>query len=199
MFSPLFFVCVAIAWPLVFTGTITVSSSTALQPGDLTCTGVNDRKSTLIKDLIIQNAITILNSSAINGGTLQLSEGVFNLNGQIDLISNLVLAGSGLGVTILKLVDNSSTFELGLATPGTIRGKLVNNIVIQDLSMDGNRANNNATGAMTFGKHGIRCEQCTELLVKNVEFSHFPGHGYLNLSIALAHLDKSDSFFTLQT
>lgn len=64
--------------------TVIVQSSTSAVVGDYVCNGTNDQ-------VQIQQAINFVNASG--GGIVQLSDGTFNINGQIDLAQNLVLLG----------------------------------------------------------------------------------------------------------
>jgi hypothetical protein len=112
---------------------------------------------------------------------VQLSDGLFNLNGQITLISDLVFKGRGISATTMKLVASSSKVQSGIALEGTLRGDTVSNIVLSDFSMDGNRLKNMQPGAGTHVKHAFFCRSCTKVLVKSVSARSFTKNGYINL------------------
>jgi hypothetical protein len=120
------------------------------------------------------------------GGKIILSDGQFNLNGQITLSSHITILGQGLGVTVLRLVDNSRPFELGVSLRGTLRGKNITNMTISGLTLNGNSQNNNSTGVMKYGKDGSNfiiilgfyCEVCSSILLNYTQYINFPGHGY---------------------
>jgi hypothetical protein len=92
--------------------------------------------------------------SKLIGGKIILSDGQFNLDGQITLSSHITILGQGVGITVLRIVDNSKPYELGISLKGTLRGRNITNITISGLTLNGNSKNNNFTGAMKYGKDG---------------------------------------------
>ena len=145
--------------------TLTVVSSTSSIQGDFKCTGTND-------NLIIQQALFQLNAT---GGTLILSDGTFHISDQLFLVSNLVLKGQGIDITIIRSTDNAGPF----ARAGTIRGLALTNLVVQDFTGDGNRLNNlgdaYARGTISYGKFGFYCEACSNVLAQRVGMNSYTG------------------------
>lgn len=85
------------------------------------------------------------------GGKVQLLEGTFNLSAQIDAISNLHLAGMGKTNTVLRVADGASINGVDLLD--------VTGVTIENLSIDGNAANNVKQSAM--GDHIQNCIHAT--------------------------------------
>lgn len=84
---------------------------------------------------------------AAGGGIVYLPAGVYGLSGAgftstyagIQIRSNVTVAGDGIGATIIKVLDGSSSGFTGiLRTPV---GEETHDVTIRDLSIDGNRAN----------------------------------------------------------
>ncbi len=108
--------------------TLTVVANGSKMTGDFQCTGSDDQ-------VVIQQALDQLKAS---GGTLILSDGTFYLSNQIVLVSNLVFKGQGMQATTIVTAPNAGPFRRA----GTIHGLKVSNLVMQDFTGDGNRANN---------------------------------------------------------
>jgi parallel beta-helix repeat protein len=82
----------------------------------------------------INSAITALGAT---GGTVYLEEGTYIIDGQINMASNMTLAGAGPG-TILKLKDSINV------AINTIVSSSVSRVTFRDFKLDGNRTNNSA-------------------------------------------------------
>lgn len=72
--------------------------------GDLVCSGEDDH-------LVIQEAIDSLGGEQ---GTVELSDGIFVISGQIHLASNLILKGQGRLETTIKTDDNTPEYDKGI-------------------------------------------------------------------------------------
>jgi hypothetical protein len=138
--------------------TVTVVSSTSKMHGNLRCTGKDD-------NLEIQAALDFLEPT---GGTIIFSEGTFTISTKLLLISNLVLKGQGMNLTVIKSADDCGPFK----NAGTLSGKNLSNIHLMDFSGDGNRRNNpgNAylVGTPAYGKFGFYCEVCYDVIIERV-------------------------------
>lgn len=85
---------------------------------------------------------------AAGGGTVYIPAGTFLMTGNpanssdgcIEVRSNVTLSGAGIGETVLKLVDHFDTRINGMVR--TPVDENVSNVVIENLTIDGNRANN---------------------------------------------------------
>jgi hypothetical protein len=133
---------------------------------DFYCNGTRD-------DLIIQQALNSFN--ATDNGIVQLTSGVYNFNGNIEMNSGTVLKGNGIDQTILRLVPDAGPFRKA----GLIRGFEINNIKISDLTLDGNRMLQSSKDPLIlYGKYGFYCESCIDLLLENVRIMSFQGYGF---------------------
>ena len=84
---------------------------------------------------------------AAGGGTIEMSAGTYIVRGDpanasrgpIELYSNMTLTGAGIGETVIKLAD-----DFNARINGIVRTALetVDNVLISNLTIDGNRANN---------------------------------------------------------
>ena len=127
--------------------TLVVASSTTSRSAsaDYVCDGSAD-------DVEIQSAVNALPAA---GGTVYLTDGIFNLSANIDLgnKTGVKLLGAGPG-TILKMASG--------ANASAIRGGTVLNITLADFSIDGNNANNTSGKGLQFltstGK-GVKAER----------------------------------------
>ncbi len=121
-----------------------VSSSTSPIKGDYTCDGTAD-------EVQIQAALTLANGTI----PVVLSGGTFNIASPLSLYNSSVLAGNGIGQTIIKQQDSIQDNVI-IASNKT-------DIQLRDFSIDGNKANNAS------GDNGIYFDGCSRFTVSNVE------------------------------
>src|SRR5262249_46627441 len=119
---------------------IVVSHSPADHP-DFLCDGVDD-------DVEINQAIQ--SADPVAGATVLLKPGTYHVLHSIRVLSNITLEGSG-PTTVIELEANAPTM---IGFSGIVRlkddakpdtAKRVHNVVVEDLVVDGNRANQPAT------------------------------------------------------
>lgn len=103
---------------------------------DYICDGTADQ-------VEINAAITALSST---GGVVRLSEGTFNIAADVTPTSNIIITGSGIA-TILKAVASTSANCIKIDT--------ASNVVVEDLQIDGNKANVNDIGIQYILLNGI--------------------------------------------
>ena len=87
------------------------------------------------------NAAAVINaaiSALPNGGKVLIKKGTYSITASINLASNIALVGEGPG-TILRIPDN---FNADLY--GVIAGSGVNHVLVANLRIDGNKANQTA-------------------------------------------------------
>ncbi len=128
--------------------TITLTASGAVQTFTL-----SDTASAEVTRATIQQALDLA-ANTTGGGKVELSEGVFVIapgetpgDGGLRVGSNTELAGAGLGLTQIKLMDAPGQDVTGVVR--TDSGKTApdglpistHNVVIRDLTIDGNKAN----------------------------------------------------------
>ncbi len=147
----------------------------------------------------IQRAI---DSLALQGGIVVIPSGVYLVSAPILVRNNIGVMGSGIGNTVLKVPDyhNEELFGL-LRTPF---GESTINVYIANLTLDGNRANQQS------GEHfGFYCgvepgnpESDFDIYVEHVEAHHFTGYGFdphelttrLYLISCISHHNGLDGF-----
>ena len=109
---------------------VTVGTSEA----DYITDGTNDR-------VKIQLALDSINTAG--GGTLFLKPGTYTLDNTLDVYSNTILRGAGVGATIIKQADGANKFRVirndGFAAGGN------SDIVLRDFTFNGNKANQSST------------------------------------------------------
>lgn len=106
----------------------------------------------------IQNAINAC--SAAGGGIVYIPRGVYKMgapasasSGCVQLKDNVILMGDGMGVSILRCPDFGGSSVSGiLRTPSAVENK---NIVVQDLTLDGNLAAQTGVGNITIFFCGV--------------------------------------------
>lgn len=138
------------------------SSAKSKSQADFVCDGTAD-------NIDIQAAISELPTV---GGKVQLLEGTFDLSAQIDTISNLHLAGMGKTNTILRVADGAQINGVDLLD--------VTGVTIENLSIDGNAANNVKKSAM--GDHIQNCIHAirsTNFTIRNTYLHDAIYHGVI--------------------
>ena len=141
------------------------------------------------------------------GGTVKLNAGTFliqNRNtaseGSLEIKDNVSLVGAGIGITVLKLMDN-----LNKDIHGLIRNSyLVNaNSTIQDFTLDGNRQNNTGRVIGFFcGTSPGSLDTDVDIRCIRIEIQHCRDYGFdpherttrLYLIDCLAHDNGLDGF-----
>jgi parallel beta-helix repeat protein len=140
------------------------SSNTAFSNADYYCDGVND-------DVEIQSAVNFVKSNG--GGTVYLSDGLFSLNTNIYLASNIDLVGQGMDSTTLQLAPNAPKF----AKAGFMRCMNCVNNLFQDFTLDGNNAL--STNSLTnYGRFGIYTEASNYTVMQRVRTMNWFGYGF---------------------
>lgn len=104
--------------------------------------------------------LTSINQAITDGNIVLFPPGTYIVDGAIALKSNLVLRGSGIGVTTIKLKNAAGTTHM-------FSGSALSNVRIEDMTIDGNEAQN-ATGLDAFHLNGLDGGWFLDLEVKNV-------------------------------
>jgi len=117
------------------------SDSDAKNRADYVCDGTSDETE-------INNALNALPSA---GGVVRLAEGTYTIDGAITIpASNVALVGSGSG-TVIRVANNLNPALLYM-----VRASGRNNVLVTNIQLDGNKANN-ATGTI----YGIYFDSAT--------------------------------------
>jgi len=128
---------------------------------DYVCDGVNDQ-------VEINQAITDL--SALGGGTVLLRRGTYDIRDQINLASYIVVTGEGYA-TLLRIPD---AFNANLPV---FYGLNISNVLISDLRIDGNRANQTVGEQYGFYFSGVTYSTIRSCRVDNMRY---PAIRFLN-------------------
>jgi hypothetical protein len=139
--------------------------------------------STTSAQTVINNAIAALPAA---GGSVYLMEGTYIVDGSINLPSNVTLVGAGQG-TVIKLKNAINASVNAISNSDTTNGN--NSISIQNLRLDGNKANNSSgtQEAISFVKVGSTSSSTTGASVSNVIIDSFLTDG-ININFASGNI-----------
>ncbi|AYV78550.1 MAG: hypothetical protein Edafosvirus17_26 [Edafosvirus sp.] len=113
-----------------------------------------------------------LNTIELNGGgILNILNGTYLLQGNIEIGNNTHLRGDDTATTILKLVDFANTFTFA----GFLRAGAKHDIIISHVTIDGNQ---NYQNNDTYGQYGIFTEGCTSIWFDHVRVTQMAHYGY---------------------
>lgn len=118
-------------------------------------------------------------TSSAGGGRLILDAGTYLVSKNLDIFANTILKGAGITKTVIKLMDFAPTFgnRAGLLRADHLNQGGCDNIIIQDLTLDGNKQNQDPL-EMNFGRFGLFTEVCDNLLVERVKIINMQGYGF---------------------
>lgn len=154
----------------------------------------------------IQAAINA--AHAAGGGVVFIAAGTYMVSGTADksdgairLLDNVTLQGEGMGLTILKVIDNNPYAITGVVR--TPYNEITHDVAMYDLTIDGNRANNvNKIDGFYSGVAPGDTRQDYNITIERVEVMNMTGYGFdpheqtVNLRIAdsVAHHNGLDGF-----
>ncbi|MBN8530282.1 MAG: right-handed parallel beta-helix repeat-containing protein [Alphaproteobacteria bacterium] len=155
---------------------------------------------------IIQSLID--RASSEGGGTVFLPGGTYTISGTgvaskgaIQLKDNVTVQGAGMGQTVLRLADGSSSDNFGLVR--TVSGDVNVNITLSDLTIDGNRENTSGkvygffSGVRPLGSEADEDITVLRVEVKNCSYYGFDPHAQthrLTIADSVAHHNATDGF-----
>jgi hypothetical protein len=121
-----------------------------------------------------------LDAIAFNGiGTLKLSKGLFILGTFLSLSSYTNLIGQGMHDTVLKLIDNSEPFIQGTKKfSGVVHAYNSDNIIVANLTIDGNKVNQLKDELHSYGKYGFYIQACVNITTDGVRVTNFQAYGF---------------------
>lgn len=127
----------------------------------------------------IQQALDNLNKGS--GGTLRIEGGLYILSSNIDVGSNTAIIGAGINETILKLVDKAKPWWVPgttLRRSGFIHSEDTVNMFLANLTLDGNKLNQNTDNYSVYGRFGVYTETCNNVVIDRVGVINFQGYGF---------------------
>ena len=121
--------------------------------------------------------------------------GTFVFGAQIIIPANTTLKGAGIGKSILKLKDHTATVEAGTLHSLIINATGTEGTVIQDLTVDGNKANITGEAADDWSGadyvYGIDIRTSDYgTIIRNVEIKNAPGYGLYLADVSGAIVDN---------
>ncbi|AYV82651.1 MAG: hypothetical protein Hyperionvirus2_19 [Hyperionvirus sp.] len=108
------------------------------------------------------------------GGTVTILSGTYILQGNLEIYSNTHVQGQGIDITILKLIDFSTDFYYA----GFIHLEKSNDVIISQLTIDGNKAFQGTTDVNTYGKYGIYTEASTSTWFDHIRVTQMNHYGF---------------------
>lgn len=113
------------------------------------------------------------------GGKVILGPGTYFVNGNIYVPSYTHLQGNGMEQTTIKLVDYAKSFIQGTSKKsGMVRAQYKTNIIISNITLDGNKDNQYEDVEHTYGRFGLFTEACNETWFDYVKIINFQGYGF---------------------
>jgi parallel beta-helix repeat protein len=155
----------------------TVSASTytigLVQPCDYLASSTDAKANVAL----FQSVLTKI--GAEGGGILKVKTGTYLLNKFLEVSSNTEIAGEGMFNTILKLADKSPSFIYGNSKKsGFLRNRAGTNLIFRDLTLDGNKLNQNTDSNSLYGRYGIFTEGSKNLLFDSVKVMNWQAYGF---------------------
>lgn len=130
----------------------------------------------------IQNALEAVRMGG--GGKVQIQAGEYILSKNFAVHSDTHLQGAGMDSTILKLKNRADPWRVGRSSAaGFLRAvyKIYNrceNIRISDLTLDGNKVNQNTDADSLYGRYGLFTEACDNFSIDSVKIRNWQGYGF---------------------
>lgn len=153
-----------------------------------------------------------------NGGRLFLEEKEYTVDKNVIIYGNTTVIGKGMNKTIIKLADFAPPFKVGVwQRAGLIRAIFddeggCDNIVIVNLTIDGNKEKQHTDYDHQYGRYGLYTEACKNVLFDGVEIHSMQGYGFdphgkkpsdygfdLVIKNSIAHHNDWDGFTLDQT
>jgi len=127
--------------------------------------------------IVIQKAIN-QSANLANGGKIFIRKGIYELSDTIKLKSNIIIQGEGIEATRLKI--KTGVYKNVIEAWGSA-DNYIKNIVVMDLTVDGNWANNPTQGSPGYPdelyQNGIKLEYVENALIFNVKAYDCPWNG----------------------
>ena len=130
----------------------------------------------------------VVDNSLYTSGTIRLVSSLYNINSNIEIYSNIVLEGMGVYRTNIRLQNNTESFyedpdhpTSNNGVPGFIRTTNQDNIIIRDVTIDGNKYNQleDSVGddRYSYGRFGIYFEGVNNIEITNMRIINCQGYG----------------------
>lgn len=130
---------------------------------------------------ILQSTLNALVNEG--GGKITIAIGTYFISQNIIIYSDTHIDGFGIRKTNLLLADFAPTFQMA----GMLRSHHSNNIVISNMTINGNKHHQSQEDIKNFvdstkldnwyGRFGVYCECCSNILIDNVQVTNFELYG----------------------
>ncbi|CAH6420929.1 Hypothetical protein KVN_LOCUS75, partial [uncultured virus] len=138
---------------------------------------IDNEFDSIMTHIIMQRAIDQIGLNG--GGTLHILPSTYTI--QKNLVINwngIHLKGSGIDQTIIKLEDFSSALFQNITKSGLIRAQNISNMIMSDLTLNGNRQNQYYNIKYLYARYGIYTEACTNLWFDQIKIMNFQDYGF---------------------
>ena len=114
-------------------------------------------------------------------GRIIIEEGEFILSSFLEVGNNVTVIGAGLNKTILKLQDFARPWWVpgtGTRRSGFLRSVYCENLYFYNLTIDGNKHNQNTDKYSIYGRFGFFTEVCNNVHIDGMGIINFQGYGF---------------------
>ena len=128
---------------------------------------------------VIQQALDEIKANGV--GKLVFEKGVYLLSSYIEASDNTTIVGAGMNDTILRLIDFADPWWIpgtGIKRSGFLRASNVNNFMVANFTLDGNKDNQNTDDYSIYGRYGFFTEACNNVIVDGLKVINFQGYGF---------------------
>lgn len=138
---------------------------------------INNPNDPVLVHSALQEAI---NYTSLNGGTVYITKGTYVSITQLEIYGNNVhLKGDGIDKTIIILADYAPPFIYNTTTKaGFVRSHYTSDIIISNMTIDGNKQNQYNDSNHLYGRYGIFTEGCMDIWFDNIKVTNFQGYGF---------------------
>ncbi len=115
------------------------------------------------------------------GGTLRFEAGIYVLSSYIEIGSNTAVIGAGINETVLRLMDKADPWWIpntGYKKSGFIRSVRTENLYFANLTIDGNKQNQNTDVHSKYGRYGFFTEAVNNVTIDSMGVVNFQGYGF---------------------
>jgi hypothetical protein len=143
------------------------------------CVGINNCKVVNGTD-----AFPTIQGALNNGGLIHVHGGEYVVSKNLNIYGNTSLVGDGINKTIIRLKDYAAPYKIGnFMKAGLIRGTFQNDggcddILIANLTLDGNKLNQHHDHDSKYGRYGLFTEACINTTFDGVETKNMQGYGF---------------------
>lgn len=140
-------------------------------------------------------------------GKIIIENGTYILSSFLEVGDNITVIGAGMNKTILKLMDFARPWWIpgtGTKRSGFLRSTWCENVNFYNLTIDGNKNNQNTDKHSIYGRFGFFTEACDNVFIDGMSIVNFQGYGFdphgvklsktwsINLTIINSHAAFND-------